>query len=92
MDTARIEQVPAFFTRSLFDGTGDIAKEHAQAKYTKHHRGYKALGIGFSPLVVDTVGRLHDDALRTIGPGVKANCAQLQNDWEPPFLSKSVQR
>ena len=38
----------------------------ARAKYTKHHRGYQALGIGFFPFIVDTMGRLHDDALRTI--------------------------
>ena len=38
----------------------------ARAKYTKHHRGYQALGIGLLPFIVDTMGRLHDDALRTI--------------------------
>ena len=38
----------------------------ARTKYTKHHGGYQALGIGFFPFVVDTLGRLHDDALRTI--------------------------
>ena len=38
----------------------------ARAKYTKHHSGYKALGNGFFPFVVDTLGRLHDDALRTM--------------------------
>ena len=38
----------------------------ARAKYTKHHRGYQAFGIGFLPFIVDTMGRLHDDALRTI--------------------------
>ena len=52
------------------DGAGDIKPRALQAcagtKYTKHHREYKALGIGFSPFVVDTLGRLHDDALRTI--------------------------
>ena len=52
------------------DGAGHIKPTALQAwartKYTKHHRGYKALGIGFFPFVVDTLGRLHDDALRTI--------------------------
>ena len=52
------------------DGAGHITSTSLQAcartKYTKHHRRYKALGIGFFPFVVDTLGRLHDDALRTI--------------------------
>ena len=38
----------------------------ACAKYSKHRRGYHALGIGFFPFVVDTLGRLHADARRAL--------------------------
>ena len=52
------------------NGAGHIKPTALQAcagiKYTKHHRGYKALGIGFFPFVVDTLGRPHDDVLRII--------------------------
>ena len=38
----------------------------AASKYRKHHAGYRALGIGFVPFIVDSLGRLHDDAQRIL--------------------------
>ena len=40
--------------------------ERASAKYSKYSQGYKAQAIGFFPFVVDTLGRLHDDAVRCL--------------------------
>ena len=31
-----------------------------------HRQGYQALGIGFVPFVVNTLGRMHEDELRTV--------------------------
>lgn len=32
----------------------------------ENHAGYCAIGIGFMPFIVDSLGRIHDDAQRTL--------------------------
>ena len=48
----------------------------AADKYRKQYTGFCALGIGCFPFVVETLGRLHDDALRTLW-----HLAGRQIDW-----------
>jgi len=38
----------------------------ADAKYRKHTRPFKALNIAFLPVLADTAGRLHEDAVRLL--------------------------
>ena len=54
----------------------------ADAMYSKHTDPYKALNIAFLPVLADTVGRLHGDAVRLLYGAPALSCCHSQGLWQ----------